>query len=200
MFEYLSGLITMVAPDFIVVDVNGVGYRVAVANPYTYQEDNQTPVRIFVYQAVKEDAITLFGFHNQAEKRLFTQLIGVSGIGPKSALAILATPDHQGLINAIQSGNDQYLSKFPGIGKKTASRIIIELKDKVVSAADGDALNFSAQGPKDASMALLDAVAALESLGYTTRQVEKVRKQLEDLEGDLSTNDYLSQGLKLLSR
>lgn len=200
MFEYLSGLITMVAPDFIVVDVNGVGYRVAVANPYTYQEDNQTPVRIFVYQAVKEDAITLFGFHNQAEKRLFTQLIGVSGIGPKSALAILATPDHQGLINAIQSGNDQYLSKFPGIGKKTASRIIIELKDKVVSAVDGDALNFSAQGPKDASVALLDAVAALESLGYTTRQVEKVKKQLEDLEGDLSTNDYLSQGLKLLSR
>ncbi len=200
MFEYLSGLITMVAPDFIVVDVNGVGYRVAVANPYTYQEDNQTPVQIFVYQAVKEDAITLFGFHNQAEKRLFTQLIGVSGIGPKSALAILATPDHQGLINAIQSGNDRYLSKFPGIGKKTASRIIIELKDKVVSAVDGDALNFSAQSPKDASVALLDAVAALESLGYTTRQVEKVKKQLEDLEGDLSTNDYLSQGLKLLSR
>ena len=200
MFEYLSGLITMVAPDFIVVDVNGVGYRVAVANPYTYQKDNQTPVQIFVYQAVKEDAITLFGFHNQAEKRLFTQLIGVSGIGPKSALAILATPDHQGLINAIQSGNDRYLSKFPGIGKKTASRIIIELKDKVVSAVDGDALNFSAQSPKDASVALLDAVAALESLGYTTRQVEKVKKQLEDLEGDLSTNDYLSQGLKLLSR
>ena len=110
MFEYLTGLITMVSPDFIVVDVNGVGYRVAVANPYAYQEDDQQAVQVFIYQAVKEDAITLFGFATQAEKRLFTQLIGVSGIGPKSALAILATPDHQGLIDAIQNGDDKYLS------------------------------------------------------------------------------------------
>ena len=146
MFEYLTGLITMVSPDFIVVDVNGVGYRVAVANPYAYQEDDQQAVQVFIYQAVKEDAITLFGFATQAEKRLFTQLIGVSGIGPKSALAILATPDHQGLIDAIQNGDDKYLSKFPGIGKKTASRIIIELKDKVVAVQDEVQLDFTAQG------------------------------------------------------
>lgn len=200
MFEYLTGLITMVSPDFIVVDVNGVGYRVAVANPYAYQEDDQQAVQVFIYQAVKEDAITLFGFATQAEKRLFTQLIGVSGIGPKSALAILATPDHQGLIDAIQNGDDKYLSKFPGIGKKTASRIIIELKDKVVAVQDEVRLDFTAPGPLGPSAALQDALAALESLGYTTKQVERVQKQLEGLQGELSTNDYLSQGLKLLSR
>ena len=200
MFEYLTGLITMVSPDFIVVDVNGVGYRVAVANPYAYQEDDQQAVQVFIYQAVKEDAITLFGFATQAEKRLFTQLIGVSGIGPKSALAILATPDHQGLIDAIQNGDDKYLSKFPGIGKKTASRIIIELKDKVVAVQDEVQLDFTAPGPLGSSAALQDALAALESLGYTTKQVERVQKQLEGLQGELSTNDYLSQGLKLLSR
>lgn len=200
MFEYLTGLITMVSPDFIVVDVNGVGYRVAVANPYAYQEDDQQAVQVFIYQAVKEDAITLFGFATQAEKRLFTQLIGVSGIGPKSALAILATPDHQGLIDAIQNGDDKYLSKFPGIGKKTASRIIIELKDKVVAVQDEVQLDFTAPGPLGPSEALQDALAALESLGYTTKQVERVQKQLEGLQGELSTNDYLSQGLKLLSR
>ena len=200
MFEYLTGLITMVSPDFIVVDVNGVGYRVAVANPYAYQEDDQQAVQVFIYQAVKEDAITLFGFATQAEKRLFTQLIGVSGIGPKSALAILATPDHQGLIDAIQNGDDKYLSKFPGIGKKTASRIIIELKDKVVAVQDEVQLDFTAPGPLGPSTALQDALAALESLGYTTKQVERVQKQLEGLQGELSTNDYLSQGLKLLSR
>lgn len=200
MFEYLTGLITMVSPDFIVVDVNGVGYRVAVANPYAYQEDDQQAVQVFIYQAVKEDAITLFGFATQAEKRLFTQLIGVSGIGPKSALAILATPDHQGLIDAIQNGDDKYLSKFPGVGKKTASRIIIELKDKVVAVQDEVQLDFTALGPLGPSAALQDALAALESLGYTTKQVERVQKQLEGLQGELSTNDYLSQGLKLLSR
>lgn len=200
MFEYLTGLITMVSPDFIVVDVNGVGYRVAVANPYAYQEDDQQAVQVFIYQAVKEDAITLFGFATQAEKRLFTQLIGVSGIGPKSALAILATPDHQGLIDAIQNGDDKYLSKFPGIGKKTASRIIIELKDKVVAVQDEAQLDFTAPGPLGPSAALQDALAALESLGYTTKQVERVQKQLEGLQGELSINDYLSQGLKLLSR
>ena len=200
MFEYLTGLITMVSPDFIVVDVNGVGYRVAVANPYAYQEDDQQAVQVFIYQAVKEDAITLFGFATQAEKRLFTQLIGVSGIGPKSALAILATPDHQGLIDAIQNGDDKYLSKFPGIGKKTASRIIIELKDKVVAVQDEVQLDLTAPGPLGPSAALQDALAALESLGYTTKQVERVQKQLEGLQGELSTNDYLSQGLKLLSR
>lgn len=200
MFEYLTGLITMVSPDFIVVDVNGVGYRVAVANPYAYQEDDQQAVQVFIYQAVKEDAITLFGFATQAEKRLFTQLIGVSGIGPKSALAILATPDHQGLIDAIQNGDDKYLSKFPGIGKKTASRIIIELKDKVVAVQDEVQLDFTAPGPLGPPAALQDALAALESLGYTTKQVERVQKQLEGLQGELSTNDYLSQGLKLLSR
>lgn len=199
MYEYLTGAITMVSPDFIVVDVQGVGYRVSVANPYAYQEDPAKSVRVYIYQAVKEDAISLYGFADQAQKRLFTLLISVSGIGPKSALAILATPDQAGLVEAIQNGNDGYLSKFPGIGKKTASRIIVELKDKVAVVDAGAPLKLTAEDSAGGSPALADAVAALEALGYSPRQVARVEKQLRELP-DRSTNDYLSTGLKLLSK
>ena len=93
MFEYLIGKITTVAPDYIVVDVNGIGFRVQVANPYSFQEEADT--KVYVYQAVRDDAEELYGFHDTNEKRLFKKLINVSGIGPKNALAILANPDHQ---------------------------------------------------------------------------------------------------------
>lgn len=199
MYEYLTGAITMVCPDFIVVDVQGVGYRVNVANPYAYQEDPDQKVRVYVYQAVKEDALSLYGFGDQAQKRLFNLLISVSGIGPKSALAILATPDQAGLIEAIQNGNDGYLSKFPGIGKKTASRIIVELKDKVAAVDPAAPLAMTVANQVGTSPALADAVAALSALGYSPKQVARVEKRLRDLP-DQSTNDYLSVGLKLLSK
>ena len=133
MYEYLTGLVTVVAPQYIVVDVNGVGYKLLVANPYRYQEDRTKKVQVYVYQAVREDNISLFGFTDQNEKNLFMQLINVSGIGPKSALAILANPDHQGLVDAITNNNVSYLTKFPGIGKKTASQIVLDLRDKLTN-------------------------------------------------------------------
>ncbi|MCI2031548.1 Holliday junction branch migration protein RuvA, partial [Limosilactobacillus sp.] len=88
MYEYLTGLVTMVEPRYIVVEVNGIGYQLLVANPYRYHVDKQEKVTVYVYQAVRDDDISLFGFNDQDEKRLFLQLINVSGIGPKSALAI----------------------------------------------------------------------------------------------------------------
>ena len=133
MYEYLTGLVTVVAPQYIVVDVNGVGYKLLVANPYRYQENRTKKVQVYVYQAVREDNISLFGFTDQNEKNLFMQLINVSGIGPKSALAILANPDHQGLVDAITNNNVSYLTKFPGIGKKTASQIVLDLRDKLTN-------------------------------------------------------------------
>ena len=133
-YEYLTGTISIVAPQYIVVDVQGVGYKLLVANPYRFHEDSAKAVRVFVYQAVRDNDISLFGFSDQAEKRLFMQLINVSGIGPKSALAILANPDHQGLVDAIANNNIGYLTKFPGIGKKTASQIVLDLKDKLAAA------------------------------------------------------------------
>ncbi|MCQ2569758.1 MAG: Holliday junction branch migration protein RuvA [Limosilactobacillus sp.] len=194
MFNYLNGLITAVTPDYIVVDINGVGYQVAVANPYAYTEST-TPTKVYIYQAVREDAITLYGFQTLAEKQLFLQLISVSGIGPKSALAILATPDHAALAKAINEGNDTFLAKFPGIGKKTAGRIIVELKDRVqVETAEMPLLVPETIGE---NQALADALAALKALGYTDKQVQKVEKSLATAEV-MTTSDYISAGLKLL--
>lgn len=199
MYEYLNGKIATVSPTFIVVDVNGVGYRVAVANPYAY-EPGEDLVKVYVYQAVKEDSLTLYGFKDPKEKQLFEKLLGVSGIGPKSALAILANPDHQALVRAIGENDVGYLSKFPGIGKKTASRIVVELQDKVDSLWQSDDLlaNFTAPAPTKASPALADALAALQALGYSEREVKKVKKELEK-GNEKTTDEYLRQGLRLLS-
>lgn len=197
MYEYLTGLVTIVAPQYVVLEVHGVGYKLLVANPYRFQEDAQKKVRVYVYQAVRDDAISLFGFADQGEKRLFMQLINVSGIGPKSALAILANPDHQGLVDAIANNNIGYLTKFPGIGKKTASQIVLDLKDKLAAMANTDLL-AARQPAEDDNPALHDALAALSALGYSDREVKRVQKQLLKKE-ESTTDEYLRQALHLLN-
>lgn len=197
MYEYLTGTISIVAPQYIVVDVNGVGYKLLVANPYRFAEDPQKRVQVFVYQAVRDDNISLFGFTDQAEKRLFMQLINVSGIGPKSALAILANPDHQGLVDAIANNNIGYLTKFPGIGKKTASQIVLDLKDKLASTTSGDLFKPDQGQEKPGNPALSDALAALKALGYKEREIKRVEKKLQGDSG--TTDEYLRQALRLLS-
>lgn len=199
MYEYLTGVISVIAPQYIVVDVNGVGYRLLVANPYRFQADEQKKMRVYVYQAVRDDDISLFGFNDRAEKRLFLQLINVSGIGPKSALAILANPDHQGLVDAIANNNIGYLTKFPGIGKKTASQIVLDLKDKLAGAASGDLLDQQQESaPADDNSELNDALAALKALGYKEREVKKIKKKLQTERG--TTDEYLRRALHLLNQ
>lgn len=199
MYEYLIGTISDVMPDAIVVNVGGVGYRVQVANPYSY-DAKQEKIKVFIYQSVREDAIALFGFHSQSEKQLFTKLINVSGIGPKSALAILANPDHQGLVEAIANNDVNYLSKFPGIGKKTASRIIIELQDKVDTLLPNSLLQpqISKKKQPESNAALDDALAALKSLGYTQRDVNRVKKSLQNA-SVTTTDQYLRKALTILN-
>lgn len=199
MYEYLTGLVTVVAPQYIVVDVNGVGYKLLVANPYRYQEDRTKKVQVYVYQAVREDNISLFGFTDQNEKNLFMQLINVSGIGPKSALAILANPDHQGLVDAITNNNVSYLTKFPGIGKKTASQIVLDLRDKLTNESSSS-LFATTQLTVDAivNRELKDALEALAALGYKERDIKKVQKTLMK-EEQMATDEYLRQALRLLN-
>ncbi|MCC4332460.1 Holliday junction branch migration protein RuvA [Limosilactobacillus reuteri] len=199
MYEYLTGLVTVVAPQYIVVDVNGVGYKLLVANPYRYQEDRTKKVQVYVYQAVREDNISLFGFTDQNEKKLFMQLINVSGIGPKSALAILANPDHQGLVDAITNNNVSYLTKFPGIGKKTASQIVLDLRDKLTNESS-NSLFATTQLTVDATVnrELKDALEALAALGYKERDIKKVQKTLMK-EEQMATDEYLRQALRLLN-
>ena len=199
MYEYLRGVITEVTPYYIVVDVNGVGYQVYVANPFKYEEDEHVEQKVFVYQAVRDNDISLYGFKNSSEKQLFLKLLDVSGIGPKSALAILANDDNRGLINAINSDDDGYLTKFPGIGKKTAKQIILDLKVKL-SDVDSDMLTGQDNLDLDlnaSSPYLKESLEALRALGYTKTEVKRISKKLEKYDGK-STDDYLRQGLRLL--
>lgn len=199
MYEYLRGVITEVTPYYIVVDVNGVGYQVYVANPFKYEEDEHAEQKVFVYQAVRDNYISLYGFKNSSEKQLFLKLLDVSGIGPKSALAILANDDNRGLINAINSDDDGYLTKFPGIGKKTAKQIILDLKGKL-SDVDSDMLTGQDNLDLDlnaSSPYLKESLEALRALGYTKTEVKRISKKLEKY-GGKSTDDYLRQGLRLL--
>lgn len=200
MYEYLTGIVTVVEPRYIVVEVNGVGYRLLVANPYRYHVDKQQRVTVYVYQAVRDDDISLFGFNDGDEKQLFLQLINVSGIGPKSALAILANPDHEGLINAIANDDVKYLTKFPGIGKKTASQICLDLKDKIelLSPSETDLLKPLSPVKDTDNGALQDALEALTALGYKEREVSRIKKELEK-ETETSTEEYLRHALRLLN-
>lgn len=199
MYEYLNGVITMIAPQYLVIEVQGVGFRVQVANPYAFTLDK--PTRLYVEQVVRENELALYGFSDAKEKQLFLKLLAVSGIGPKSALAILAQNDHVSLVRAIQNQDVNYLTKFPGIGKKTAQQIVLDLQGKLDELAyqDGtaDLLDLPVQTPAD-NQALADALAALEALGYTAKQLKTVEKKLSDEQFDDSAA-YISAGLILLN-
>lgn len=198
MYEYFVGQVTQINPGFLVLDVNGIGYRLLVGNPYRYQEGETTT--IYIYQAIRENDMSLFGFYDQAEKELFEHLIKVSGIGPKSALAILANADQIGLVNAIEQDDLTYLTKFPGVGKKTAQQIILDLKGKM-TPIDGSK-QVSAVATDDGflqtdSTAFKESVEALSALGYSQRELSRILPALRATELT-NTDAYLRQGLALL--
>lgn len=191
MFEYLQGKVTIINPAYIVLDVVGVGYKLYTPNPYQFIENKE--YCIFVEQVVRENAITLYGFATNEDKQLFLKLISVSGIGPKSALAIMAAENSQSLMAAIEQGEIKYLTKFPGVGKKVASQIILDLKGKLdVSDQSQLELILDQDNP-----ALKDAILALSALGYSNKEVEKIKPKLEKLPNQ-SADLYIKEALKLL--
>lgn len=198
MFEYLRGLLVDLHPSYLVLDVNGVGYHVLMANPFRLTDDLNKEVKIYVYQSVSQDNMSLFGFRNLNEKNLFLKLINVSGIGPKSALAILANDDHAGLIRAIEAEDTKFLQRFPGVGKKTASQIVLDLKGKLSELSPelfGDQASSASQvghGPE-----LEEALEALSALGYSKREVAKAEKALVDQE-PMTTDAYIREALRIL--
>lgn len=200
MYEYLTGIVTNVNPSYVVLEVAGVGYKLFSANPYRYQPNSEKLVTIYVYQAVRENEIALYGLTDEEEKQLFEQLLNVSGIGPKSALAILANEDHSGLVNAIMNDDVSYLTKFPGVGKKTASQIVLDLKDKIQKIASTTTADTVEEAdPTTGNQQLDDALAALNALGYKAKEVQKVGQALANQSG-ATTDEYLRQALTLLTK
>ncbi len=199
MIALLTGRLAHKSPDWIIVDVNGVGYRVQI--PFsTYYElpEEGNAVTLSIYTHVKEDAISLFGFRTMQEKEFFQLLISVSGIGPKMARDILSNSQPDELAAAILQGNLARLSAIPGIGKKTAERLVLELKEKVRKMDVAPPARETA--PSEAPPEVADDVAsALVNLGYKEAVVRKVLAEMT-IEPDASTEVVLRQALKVLMK
>lgn len=194
MYEYLEGKITEITPSYIVVDVTGVGYKVYSPTPFAYQEGQHA--KVFVEQNFSDNnGFTLYGFQNKNAKGLFLKLLSVSGIGPKSALAIMAAEDSNSLAEAIEQGEVKYLTRFPGVGKKTASQIVLDLKGKLGKYVSQ--LDRQDEEEKDISPALHDALLALIALGYTQKEVDRITPKLVKTEAE-TADQYIKKGLALL--
>lgn len=195
MYEYLNGELAHILPTAIVVDVHGVGYQVVFANPYRLQDSLKKQIKVLVQQVVREDSITLYGFISSEERELFQRLISVSGIGPKSAMSILANDDTEGFVNAVENGNVTYLTKFPGVGKKTAQQIILDLKGKFEALPEE-----MAKAVVSTNQATLEeAKEALLGLGYSAKEITKIWKSLEAA-APSTTQEALKVAFKLLMK
>ena len=193
MYDYLRGEIAEIAPTYAVIDCGGVGYYVNISlNTYTAIQ-NLREAKLLVYEAIREDAYTLFGFRDKQEREMFELLISVSGVGPNTARMILSSLTVDDLMSVIASGNSGMLKSVKGIGAKTAQRIIVDLKDKVTGV--GGAAAVAEQGNGEAYD---EAVAALIMLGFTRAAVQKTVGKLLREQPTLKVEEIIKMALKLL--
>lgn len=192
MYEFINGTVSHIFPTYICIENQGIAYRIFTPNPFQWQDQLNATVKCFVEFVVREDSHSLYGFKTREERELFLTLIKVSGIGPKSALSILASGDHQDLVQAIDNGDAQYLTKYPGVGKKTAQQMILDLSGKLTNSQS------SSSHPKSQTSDIYQEVYdALVGLGYSTREIQKIKKDLEKQQ-ITSTQQGLSIAFKLL--
>lgn len=196
MYDYIKGQLTKITAKYIVVETNGLGYIINVANPYSFTDSVNQLVTIYLHQVIREDVHLLFGFHTEDEKDVFLKLISVSGIGPTTALAIVAVDDNQGLVNAIDTSDIKYLTKFPKIGKKTAQQMVLDLAGKFVEVPQETS---KAQPPTSSNNDELDeAIEALLALGYKATELKKIRAFFEGTSE--TAEQYIKSALKLLMK
>ena len=187
MIAFVKGTVYSFGIDHVIIEtVSGIGYKVYYnhSQPLTLGQN----ILLFTYQQIREDAHVLFGFVRKEELELFEKLISVKGLGPKTALGILTAASYSQVVNAIEQGEVAFLKKMPGIGAKTASQIILDLKGKLVSAEDNKPVVNSK---------IMDAMEALKALGYKNTEIQAISKQMQ--EQDLATAEaYVKLGLQLL--
>ena len=198
MYAYVKGTLTQLFPTHVVVETSGIGYEIQTPNSYRFQKYLNQDVQIFTSLIVREDAQLLYGFISEEEKDMFHSLIKVTGIGPKSALAILAASSPNGVKRAIENENDAYLTQFPGIGKKTARQIVLDLKGKVtITEEDSESLLKVDVNNDEQSQVVKEAMLALEALGYSKRELSKVEKVLNK-QSVSSVDEAVKVGLQTL--
>ena len=179
MYAYIKGTLSQLFPTHVVVETCGIGYEIQTPNSYRFQKYLEKEVQIYTSLIVREDAQLLYGFINEEEKEMFLSLIKVTGIGPKSALAILASSTPHEVKLAIENENDAYLTQFPGIGKKTARQIVLDLKGKVtITEENSDDLLQTQVNGNEQNQIISEALLALQALGYPKRELTKVEKSL----------------------
>ena len=198
MIALLTGKIAHKSPDHIILDVHGVGYRVMIPFSTYYELPEEGEVTLHIHTSVREDAIQLYGFRTRLEKTFFQLLISVTGVGPKLARDILSNIQPAPLAQALGAGDILKLSSIPGIGKKTAERLILELKDKIGKLDVSSLPQLGARGIP-AEDIVDDVTSALINLGYKEPQVKKALGGL-DAGGGAGVEELLKQALKILMK
>ncbi|AFH48027.1 Holliday junction resolvasome DNA-binding subunit [Ignavibacterium album JCM 16511] len=193
MIGYLKGKIISAKPTKIILDVNGVGYLVNISISTFEKISDSQEISLFIHTHVREDALSLYGFYTEAEKEMFELLISISGIGPKVALSILSGISVDELQNAIQTENVSRLVSVPGVGRKTAERVVLELKSKVgfIETTVQKGIDYTVKQ---------EAVLALTTLGYNQKVAEKIVRDLLNENPTLSLEDLIRKSLSELNK
>lgn len=181
MFSFIKGKVVETEKNYITLENSGIGFQIFVANPFSFQLNEEK--NIYIYTHIREDEFSFYGFNSLEEKDLFLRLINVKGLGPKMALPMLATGSVTGIIDAIDRENVLYLTKFPKIGEKIARQIILDLKGKL------------SKSEEVITTGLEELVEVLESLGYKSNDIKKI---LPKLNKDAKIEDQVKEALKLL--
>ena len=183
MYSYIIGIVTGYEKNAIILENNKIGYLINVGNPYSFKLNEE--IKIYLYNHIKEDENSLYGFKSLDEKELFLKLINVKGIGPKMALPLFAGNNISEIMNAINTDNVTYLTRFPKIGDKVAKQIILDLKGKLTSQVD----LFTSDSK--------ELIEVLESLGYKSNDVKKI---ITKIDNSLSIENQIKEALKLLGK
>ena len=206
MIAHLSGTLLSKEPNQVIVDVGGVGYDVTIPLSTFYDLDDQkSDVKLLIYTHVKEDALQLYGFKTANERRLFVHFISVSGVGPKLGIALLSHMKADELIESIKSNNLARLTQIPGIGRKTAERLVVDLRDKMIQLSQSKVAEETGVRPEityvsSEDTARADALSALLNLGYQRSGAEKAIDAALAEGGDVTVETILRRSLKKLAR
>lgn len=182
MFNYIKGKVTNVTSTYIVLENNGIGFEIIVPNPFYYEENKD--YLIYLYNQIREDEFTLYGFKSNEEKDLFLKFINVKGLGPKVAIGLFSNGNIEGIEDAIERENILYLKKFPKVGEKLARQIILDLKGKLVKKSD-----------KINNSDFDELILALENLGYKSNDIKRI---LPNINKDDKLEIQIKEALKLL--
>ncbi len=209
MLAYIKGTLEMKMTDYIVIDVGGLGYKIFMSNTGIERIGNIGEIiKVYTYYKVREDDISIYGFNTNEELRMFELLISVSGVGAKTAITMLAVCEPSEFALAIISEDVSALTRIPGVGAKSAQRIILELKDKIKkeqqieqltkAAKSGQTVKTKLEEKIENDAKIEEAIAALQVLGYNKKEIEKAFEKLE--KEQLSTEELIRKGLSLLGK